>query len=671
MRASHDTRKRTEFIKKWCLLYISVFLLCIQVFAGAGKGGSHARPAKTDTIFLKKGTRFLLFGQVGMIKKDTFFIVSDTSLHLRNRTNAQQSRLFYDSIYRKFSRNKFTKLIYPLAFRTPTSSLVPEKGQAIKNEMPFLPYRGKIIRRIRIRSLPPFGSSITDTAATPVTGVGRTLNSLHMNTQTNVIRKSLLVKQGQSLDPVILAENERILRDMSFIDNVSTIVSMVGKDSDSVDLTIVTKDVWSIGFDVNTITQEYATFHLYDANFLGLGDNLGTNMSFRLQRAPFLKFDQVSYQYNNIYGSFIDCNVGYRQDDEGNENFGFTLNRSFYSVKTKWAGGGYFQYFKTRHETIPESDEFTTFNNDIYLWTGRSFLMKQTKKNTRFVVMESFFRRDFTSRPTVTINKNPGFYNTTQLFTGIALSTNNYYLSDYVFQFGKTENIPYGSLYQVTIGPELSDFYTRYYGGMEISMGNFFRRFGYISGRVRFGGYLNHGSAEDEVIKTEIRYYSPLFETSDKAYKFRSFLNADYRYGFNFRSNNAQYTILSQNTRISEEGSDSIFSGIHALAVNFAAVMYTPWYFYGFKFGIIGYVQGGIVAAKGESLFKNPFYSGAGLGVLIKNDNLIFPTFMISAFVYPPVTGSNFYFQFRFINDIGSSLRDFNASGPRIENLQN
>ena len=85
----------------------------------------------------------------------------------------------------------------------------------------------------------------------------------------------------------------------------------------------------------------------------------------------------------------------------------------------------------------------------------------------------------------------------------------------------------------------------------------------------------------------------------------------------------------------------------------------------------MAYVQGGIIATKGESLVRNPFYTGIGLGLLIKNDNLIFPTFMITAFVYPNVASASTNFQFKFINDIGFSLPDFNASGPHTENLQN
>ena len=164
---------------------------------------------------------------------------------------------------------------------------------------------------------------------------------------------------------------------------------------------------------------------------------------------------------------------------------------------------------------------------------------------------------------------------------------------------------------------------------------------------------------------------TPLLTTRSHEYKFRVFLNSDYRYGFNMRSNNNVYTMLSQNVKISQSFPDSVFLGTHSFATSIETVMYTPWYFYGFRFGIISYFQGGVVAARGEQLLKNKFYSGVGAGILIKNDNLIFPTLLITGFFYPSVEHANPYFQFNFINSIGFSLPDFNVSGTRVENLQN
>jgi len=62
--------------------------------------------------------------------------------------------------------------------------------------------------------------------------------------------------------------------------------------------------------------------------------------------------------------------------------------------------------------------------------------------------------------------------------------------------------------------------------------------------------------------------------------------------------------------------------------------------FYGFRFAMMGLFAAGL---KSDWIFKHvsdTLYTGIGIGLMIKNDNLIFPTFLISAFAYPsPAAG--------------------------------
>jgi hypothetical protein len=661
--------------KPWwkCCLVIQILLVSSYSYANhPASPGKTNRGKEQDTIFVRKGTHFYLFGRVAVIRKDTFFILSDTSLHLKNISHKEQTAILYDSIYSKFSRNKISRLLYPLAFKPPQPRpLSLEKMQAITDESPFLQYKGKVIRKIRIKCLAPFGTNVGDTTSGAITGIGRALNSVHMNTHTDVIRKNLLFKRGQRVDPDILADNERILRDLPFIDRVHTYITEAGPGSDTVDLIIATEDVWSIGFDINTITPNKILFHLNDGNFLGRGDRLGTSMSFEIDRAPFFRFDQGSYELDNIAGTFFTGVIDYQRTDEENENIRVGVQRPFFSYKTRWAGGGYFQYAENTNESLPEEKEITAYSDDIYLWAGRSFLFRKNPANPRFVILESYYRRFFSSRPPVTIDSNFTYYNVTRLFTGIAFSKNNYYLSDYIFQFGKTENLPYGSLFQLTLGPEFSEFYTRFYGGGEISMGNFFNSFGYLSGELRFGGFFDKGSLQDAVVKVGFRYMTPLIKSLIRNYRFRFFFNTDYRHGFNLRPNNIIYGNISNIVRISNSQADSVFMGVQSCAVSLENVLYTPWYFYGFKFGIMTYFQGGIVAKSNESLARNRFFAGAGLGLLIKNDNLIFPTLMLTVFIYPSVNHLVPYFESGFVNSSRFSIPDFNVTGPRVETLLN
>jgi hypothetical protein len=98
--------------------------------------------------------------------------------------------------------------------------------------------------------------------------------------------------------------------------------------------------------------------------------------------------------------------------------------------------------------------------------------------------------------------------------------------------------------------------------------------------------------------------------------------------------------------------------------------MYTPLYFYGFKFALLGQLQCGVISTKVENLFQGPFYTGIGLGLLIKNNNLIFPTFLLNTFFYPFSPQGVPSVQF-IIQNAEFHVPDFNVLPPNTETLGN
>jgi hypothetical protein len=631
-----------------------------------------------DTIHVKKGTWFHFQGKTYKIQKDTIFIEQSTKVSERESKNLQRSNTFYDSVYKKLSRKKFSQFLYELAFKQPRSQPLPGNSDKVKSNVPFEKYKGKIIRHIWIKTLDPFGTSTIDTLSEARTKAGKALNEAHIKTRPWVIRKNLFIKEGQKVDPYLLADNERNIRQMSFINNVTTYVEPVTNSSDSVDITIVTNDVWSIGFDVISAETSRGTFRVYDGNFLGLADRLATGVSLNTRREPFFLLDNASYSYNNIAGTFINSIVSFTQDNIGNQNLNFSCNRNFYSINTKWAFGAGYQYTKmvdvvqtTSEENILTDNEISYFD-EMNLWGGRAFRITNASIPSRFLLIGSYYQRAYFSRPgTITIDSNKAYYNTTRFLAGFSFLANSYYLSDYIFQFGKTENIPYGEAFKLILGPEITEFYTRLYGGIDLSAGDFITGFGYLSGRGVMGGYINRKSTEDCVFKMSMNYLSPLYMTPDKKLKFRCYLNSDYRLGFNFRTNNLDYTNLNRDLLINEVQYDTLFWGRQSLSSTLAVIMYTPLYFYGFKFAFALQVKGGFVAANGESLFQQPFNCGVGVGIMIRNDNLIFPPLMISCYYYPSVPHGVPWWQIDFNQGIGFRIPDYNVTMPQVETLQN
>ncbi len=601
---------------------------------------------------------------------DTVFSVHKKERKKRDTSYYMKSRTFYDSIHKKFSRSKITQLIYNLAFVEPQSTFLPDSVQVLKSTYPFEKFNGKIIRNISIRVLPPFGSSIYDTMAIPLTGIGKALNGIHMNTRQYIIKNNLLFKTGEVVDPSILADNERILRDLSFIDDARILISTPDSCSDTVDLTVVTKDVWSIGVDIPVITINSVVTRLYDANFLGMGNRVVANMSMELDRGPFFRVDGLSYAYSNIAGSQITAEIEYYANNEGDRSYGIDCERTFLTNRTKWAGGVGITWYNDVND--PDSNILIT---SVYktekIWGGRAFLLKNKKENIRAVIAIGAYRSRFSDRPLITIDSNRSYYNHFQLLTSYSISKNNYYVTDYVFEFGKTENLPYGHLLQLTMGWDQTDFYDRYYTGLKLSAGKFFNLFGYLTGTVSISGYFNGPSFEDAILKVFCKYFTPLLRSKNHRYKFRSYLLADYRYAFNMRSNNQDYYDINLDFKVNKINNQDAFEGVHALSTGLSGVCFTPWFLYGFRFAIMVNLQAGLVAQRDEDLLRAPFFTGIGVGVLIKNDNLVFPAFMIAGFYYPNSAGNLNTLQTYVTSNIYWNIADFNVTAPYPESLAN
>jgi len=582
------------------------------------------------------------------------------------KQSAKKTKSFYDSVFTRFNRHKFTKLIYSLAFVSPQISTLPDTVQALASENPYKKYEGKVIRNIRVVSLDPFGPTVIDTARDATTGVGKFLNVVHVRSTPLVIRKMILIRKGQRVDPFVLADQERLLKDLNYIDDARVVVS--DEDGDSVDVVVITKDVWSIGIVIPTLTTTKVGVRLFDANFVGMGDRLTLNFSFEAHRAPFARFDGFSYTYTNILGSFTDLTLNYYHDDQDQVNIGAWLDRPFVTNRTKYAGGISYQYNKLAYNTSHVIPDYSKGSSG-YIWLGRAYLIPQYRIPTRFVFSTSFQAVTYSQRPRITIDSNSGYYDKSQFLASLAFSRNNYYLIDYFLNFGKIENIPYGRLMSLTFGPQFTNYYTRLYAGVTYSQGNFIKNFGYLQGRLDLGFYYNKRAIEDGALIARLNYMSYLYFTPNHRYKFRTYIFSTYRQGFLRRSNNVDFTYVNQDLRIANYQSDTVFRGVNSLACYFSTVAFTPWYFYGFRFALTGMFAGGVKSDGHSNLFMNQIYTGIGAGLLIRNDNLIFPTFLFSLVCYPTPEDGVPWLQMNFSETPDLHMNGYNPTAPSAVTL--
>ncbi|WP_431216740.1 hypothetical protein ACQ86N_20540 [Puia sp. P3] len=192
----------------------------------------------------------------------------------------------------QFFRNSITK-------GTP-DSVTNTAALNTKSESPFQPFEGKVIRHIFIRGY-GFEQTFTDTSRRLQYFGTRLLNQLHRKTRDWVIRNNLFIKENTPVNAFRLADNERLIRNLNFIQDARILVSPLSNDS--VDVVVVVKDLFSIGGAIGSLGYPPFSFrgNVSEANFLGMGQRVQLGINAEQNRDPNIG-PQFLYSKTNIGG---------------------------------------------------------------------------------------------------------------------------------------------------------------------------------------------------------------------------------------------------------------------------------------------------------------------------------------------------------------------------------
>jgi hypothetical protein len=223
---------------------------------------------------------------------------------------------------------------------------------------------GKVVRKILVFNEPPLAED----------NWLKFFNHFHYTTRERAIRDELTIHEGQLWDDDLVAESGRRLHQPLF----STAVALVpvrSPEPGTVDLLVVTRDVWSLRANSNFTIQEssltYLAVSLSENNFLGNRDVLSATMVMdqgSIALGPRFLDQNVLGSHWYLYAQadeiitrqrlgVVDPNTGQVfpttdpkgiQDGGGiheeGHDFSIQLNRPLWSLATEWGGGASFAY---------------------------------------------------------------------------------------------------------------------------------------------------------------------------------------------------------------------------------------------------------------------------------------------------------------------------------------
>lgn len=577
--------------------------------------------------------------------------------------NQEKYDLFYDSLVYKASKNKLTKTALDLLLVNK-----PQKGKFVgienlRNEEYYKLYSGKTIRNIDIIKLDVFGPTLTNPNQGTKSWVQRAGNKTHIKSRKFIIQNNLFFNPGDTIDPAQLVDNERLLRELDYIKGASIEIALVPDNPDIVDVLIITKDVFSAGIYVDLYNSTSGAFEIYENNLAGIGHRLLANMQWNSLETNPLGYG-FKYRIGNIGNTFIKTNLEYSNAFD-TEKYEVNFTRKFVSYNTKWAGN-----LKIKKEiTIRDIKKTDTLLKDIDLdyftydfWLGRSFLIKtgnlQYQNRSRLVLGFRYIDNRFNKGPEISERYNFQFHDNQIVLASIAFSRQKHYKSNLIYGFGKTEDIPIGTILQINGGLEKDEFFKRPYWGFKYSRGTYYPRIGYLNFQSEFGAYFYTNKLEQGVINIKAQAISNLLYYNKL--KLRDFLSINYTRGINRFPDERVYL---NTTNIWGLESEYLF-GLQKLSFNSEMVAFTNIQIYNFRFLFFGFADLGLVGPENHSIFKQELYSGIGLGFRVRNENLVFKTFQIRLAFYPKVPADSDQFYFLLSGENYQKPINFEPSAP-------
>jgi hypothetical protein len=250
------------------------------------------------------------------------------------------------------------------------------------------------------------------------------------------------------------------------------------------------------------------------------------------------------------------------------------------------------------------------------------------------------------------------FNNENIYFAGIGITSRKYIQDKFIFNYGKTEDVPVGRSFGVTTGFDNQET-KRYYLGLNASLGNYYP-FGYLSTFLAYGTYIGSTGLQQEAISVRINYFTRLLNLGD--WKIRQFIRPSLIIGINR---------LPQDNLTFQEGMNG-FEGLKTSAsrmfvLTLQTQSYPRWSLLGFHFGPYIFSSLGMLGDKSYGFTRSRIYSIFGLGLLIKNNYLTFNTFQISMTFFPFIPGNgNNIFRSNIYQASDFGFMDFEISKPRI-----
>jgi len=516
----------------------------------------------------------------------------------------------------------------------------------VKNDIVFSIYEGRIIRSITVQGV-DFGTAISDTTKKFKNTLTNLANSFHHKTRGWAVRNNLFFQVGDRVQPYLLADNERHLRDQPYLQDARIVVRSSDKSFDSVDITVLTKDVLSIGGSFRMHNSTSVSGSVREDNLGGWGDRLQGSLLYDQRRKEKVGYGGEMIK-RNILGSFIDGYAGFQNfadafnsgRDEETTYYG-RLIRPLVNPYIKLTYAVEAAYHRTDNMYLDDSTyksdaRYRYFNYDSWIgWNTGAYSIGKGNEDGRLrtLVGLRYFKKQFQEVPAFFSEEFYYDYQDMEAVLGsVSIFRQDFYKTHYVYGFGRSEDVPEGRDITLTAGWTKKQGQERPYMGLDFQRFYFTSKEAYYNFTGRIGGYYHKGKIEDMDILVNLDYFSKLQTLSSK-WKQRSFVSAGITTQVHKELNAPLF--LESNFGLPELHNGKRIVGEVRSTLKAESVFFSPWTFINFKFAPFVFGNLTLLTPDKQDLKKSDLYSSIGGGLRSRNESLIFGTLELKGYFFP------------------------------------
>jgi hypothetical protein len=397
---------------------------------------------------------------------------------------------------------------------------VSEVREKVTDQMMVPEAEGKVIRSIEIR--------VTDVFEDPDLAIYRTANSIKVNTQQEVIRQELLIKEGGEFSNFAARESERRLRDLKYLRKISVVPTV---DGDFVDVMVAVQDVWTLlpQFSFNsTAGRQRMAGALIETNFLGLGKRIEVGYETEEER----EILQTVYDDNHLFGTSLRFVGALFQRSDGHEGLIY-LGKPLRSLLDT---EGWFissRISDTVGRLFEDGDEEYIFrqNNDEvqgrYTWASGDPEFELDRYSLGYTYQRDFFDvaglddyEDLDLDPSE-VSNDPSRLPSNRTFSGPVLAWEHieprFISMNYIDRFERVEDYNLGSRYDVNLTYAAEVLGSRDDAillSLNRSRGYQFSPGAFIRGEVGLATRYEDGDFRNSLSRIELKYFNVLGDFS-------------------------------------------------------------------------------------------------------------------------------------------------------------